>query len=189
MPLADSLRAHSPADPREARDKERILDFIERHPEPFDRRIREGHLTGSAFVVSSAGDRVLLLRHKKLGRWLQPGGHADPGERSGDAVALREAIEETGILGLTPCPGAPRPLDVDVHEIPARGGEPAHLHLDLRYLFVAPDGAFLRRAALESDALRWFGWDELDALALDPGVVRALAKARRIMSAGDRRAP
>lgn len=179
--LLGALRAHVPWDDQEARHRQRILEFVERHAEPFDRRIEEGHLTGSAFVVSSAGDRVLLLRHKKLGRWLQPGGHADPGERSGEAVALREALEETGIFGLTPHAEAPRPLDVDVHEIPARGDEPAHLHLDLRYLFVAPEAAALTRAAEESDALRWFGWDELGALDLDPGIVRALAKVLRIM--------
>lgn len=179
--LLAALRAHVPWDDQEAKHRQRILDFVGRHAEPFDRRIEEGHLTGSAFVASNAGDRVLLLRHKKLGRWLQPGGHADPGERSGEAVALREAVEETGIFGLTPHAGAPRPLDVDVHEIPARGDEPAHLHLDLRYLLVAPDGAGLRRAVEESDALRWFSWDELGALDLDPGIVRALAKARRIL--------
>lgn len=183
MSLAGALRSHDPADARERGDRARILDFIARHPDPFDRRIAEGHLTGSAFVVSAAGDRVLLLRHRKLGRWLQPGGHADPGEKSGEEVALREAVEETGLLGLALHATAPRPLDVDVHEIPARGGEPAHLHLDLRYLCVAPGGADLRRAAEESDELRWFGWDELGPLDLDPGVVRALAKAREIIGA------
>src|SRR5919106_547396 len=100
----------------------------------------------------AAGDRVLLLHHRKLGRWLQPGGHADPGESSGETVALREAREETGLAGLNLHPQAPRPFDVDVHDIPARGGEAAHQHLDLRYLVVAPAGAglapFLRGARL-----------------------------------------
>ncbi len=181
MPLLDSLLAHSPADAREARDLRLILDFVSRQPDPFDRRIVEGHLTGSAFVVSPPGDRVLLLRHKKLGRWLQPGGHADAGERAGEAVALREAVEETGIEGLALHGSAPRPLDVDVHQIPARGEEPAHLHLDLRYLLVAPAVATLRRVPDESDDLRWFGWNELRGLDLDAGVVRALAKARRVL--------
>lgn len=180
--LAEILTRHVPADAEEAADVERIRDFVRRHADPFDRRIREGHLTGSALVVAAGGDRVLLLHHRKLGRWLQPGGHADPGETDGEEVALREAREETGIEGLVFHPEAPRPLDVDVHDIPARGGEPAHEHLDLRYLVLAPDGASeLTAAPAESRVLRWARWDELEALGLDHGLRRALAKARRIL--------
>ena len=180
MDLAHSLRRHRPSDGDEAADLARILAFIARHPDPFDRRVAEGHLTGSALVISAAGDRVLMLHHRKLDRWLQPGGHADPGETSGEEVALREAFEETGIAGLALHPTAPRPLDVDVHDIPARGGEPAHEHLDLRYLVVAPEGAVISPAMAERRDLRWFAWDEVDALGPDPGLRRALAKARRI---------
>ncbi|HJS57239.1 MAG TPA: NUDIX hydrolase, partial [Vicinamibacteria bacterium] len=178
---APGLLRHTPADRREAEDLLRILRFIETHADPFDRGIVEGHLTGSAIVVSAGGDRVLLLHHRKLARWLQPGGHADPGERIGEAVALREAREETGIEGLALHDRAPRPLDVDVHDIPARGDEPAHEHLDLRYLVVAPDGAEARLKAEESRAIRWFRWDELGPLDLDPGLQRALKKVRDVL--------
>jgi len=184
--LARALRAHRPADEQEARDRDRIVDFVARHPDPFDRANAEGHLTGSAVVVSARGDRVLLLHHRKLERWLQPGGHGEPGETSGEVVALREALEETGIGGLALHPVAPRPLDLDVHDIPARGEDPAHEHLDLRYLVVAPDGAEVSPDLAELRELRWVTWDEVDALSPDPGLVRALGKARRLVEGGGR---
>ena len=182
MNLAGVLARYVPADAEEAAHARFILDFVGRYPQPFDRRITEGHLTGSAVVASAHGDRVLLLHHRKLQRWLQPGGHADPGELAGEAVALREAWEETGIPGLSLHPGAPRPLDVDVHAIPAFGSEPAHAHLDLRYLVIAPLHDTIARSAVETSDARWFEWDELATLDLDRGLVRALAKARRLLA-------
>jgi 8-oxo-dGTP pyrophosphatase MutT (NUDIX family) len=182
--LARALARHRPADDEEAADLARIRSFVAAHPDPFDRRIVEGHLTASAVVASAAGDRVLLLHHRKLDRWLQPGGHGDPGETAGETVALREALEETGIAGLALHPTAPRPLDVDVHDIPARKAEAAHEHLDLRYLVLAPADAALTLAPEESHDLRWFAWDEVGGLGLDRGLVRLLGKARAILAAG-----
>ncbi len=179
--LADALRRHAPADEEEARDRDLILEFVHRHEYPFDRGIAEGHLTGSAMTVSADGTRVLLLHHRKLDRWLQPGGHGDPGETTGEEVALREAFEESGIAGLSLHPRAPRPLDVDVHDIPARGNEPAHEHLDLRYLVVAPEGATVAPDLAELHEIRWVPWDEVDALGPDHGLRRALAKARAVV--------
>jgi len=178
LALAEALRRHRPRDTQEAGDLAEILAFVTRHANPFDRAIADGHLTGSALVLAEGGDRVLLLFHRKLGRWLQPGGHAEAGEADGEAVALREAREETGIEDLRLHPSAPRPLDVDVHLIPARPREPAHKHLDLRYLVLAPGDAMTRLVPAEARALRWFGWAELSALDLDPGLRRALATAR-----------
>ena len=176
--LVRSLLELAPADAEEAGDRDQIVAFVKRHERPFDRAILEGHLTGSAITVSADGTRVLLLHHRKLGRWLQPGGHGDPGETTGEQVALREALEESGIEGLTLHPRAPRPLDVDVHDIPARGPEPAHQHLDLRYLVVAPERARLRPELGELNEIRWVPWDETEPLGPDHGLRRALRKAR-----------
>ena len=179
--LVDALETLIPYDPEEAGDRDRILAFVRKHEKPFDRRIAEGHLTGSAITVSADGRRALLLHHRKLDRWLQPGGHGDPGESTGEEVALREAREETGLQGLALHPHAPRPLDVDVHEIPARPGEPAHEHLDLRYLVVAPADATLAPDMAELHALRWVEWVQVPSLSPDHGLRRALAKAEALV--------
>ena len=179
--LVRSLLELEPADAEEAGDRDQIVAFVRRHERPFDRAIPEGHLTGSAITVSADGTRVLLLHHRKLDRWLQPGGHGDPGETTGEQVALREALEESGIEGLTLHPRAPRPLDVDVHDIPARGAEPAHQHLDLRYLVVAPERSRLLPELAELNEIRWVAWDETEPLDPDHGLRRALRKARALV--------
>src|SRR5699024_10792704 len=117
---------------------------------------RPGHLTGSAVVVDSIGERALLMLHAKLGRWFQPGGHAD-GDMNLAAVALREATEETGMADLRIALPA---IDVDIHEVEPPTEDP-HLHLDLRFLVIAPEGA-REEANEESLALRWVDTHQID---------------------------
>ena len=116
----------------------------------FERSHLAGHFTGSAWVVSADGQRTLLMHHRKLDRWLQPGGHAD-GDVDLARVALREAGEETGVAGLVLDGDI---FDIDRHRIPARGNEPAHWHHDVRYVVRAgADEAFVVND--ESRALAW----------------------------------
>lgn len=178
MSIADLLRTYEPHDDMERGHLARFRSFIAHYEWPFDRAIVEGHLTGSAFILDASLRHVLLLHHLKVGKWLQPGGHADLGETDAELIALREAREETGIEGLWLHPSVTRPFDLDIHEFPARGADPAHSHLDVRYLVLAPDGAQLTLAVEESSDVRWFEWAELDALRLDPGTQRALRKVR-----------
>src|SRR4249919_4196833 len=125
-------------------------DFAARHPDCCERTCVPGHFTGSAWVVSADGERALLLHHRKLDRWLQPGGHAD-GDGDLASVALREAEEETGLPGLRIEGGV---FDLDRHLIPARGNEPEHFHYDVRFVVRAgADEAFV--VSEESHALAW----------------------------------
>jgi 8-oxo-dGTP pyrophosphatase MutT (NUDIX family) len=153
--------------------RRRVIDLADGAPLLADRTWRPGHLTGSALVVDSEHEHLVLLFHTKLQKWLQPGGHAD-GDTNLMAVALREASEETGIVGLRVDPA---PLDIDVHEVrPPR--EDPHLHLDLRFLVVAPPDAVLV-ANHESTALRWVRWDEIDDFDPDASLKRLSEAAVR----------
>ncbi|MFP4511430.1 MAG: NUDIX hydrolase [Acidimicrobiales bacterium] len=156
----------SGADATVQRHRRQMLRFIDTHPDAAHRSCAVGHLTGSALVIEEGTDRLLLLFHRKLQRWLQPGGHAD-GDANLAAVALREAIEETGIEDLAI---DPTPIDLDVHRV-APPGEPPHDHLDVRYLVMAPGGSF-PAGNHESEALRWVARDELGSLDVDPGMMR-----------------
>ncbi len=181
--------AHSPADAEEEASRETILAFLDSGGNVFDRRrYAPGHLTGSAFILDASGKNLLLVHHARLDRWLQPGGHGEPGETDPYAVAIREAQEETGITGLQSClstdggtgrrgDGAMRPFDLDVHAIPARKNEPAHLHLDIRYLFVTPAG--IRPAAsAESRGIAWKPLLSLLNFSTDASIRRTVSKIR-----------
>jgi 8-oxo-dGTP pyrophosphatase MutT (NUDIX family) len=122
---------------------------------------------------------VLLVHHRKLGRWLQPGGHAD-GEADLLQVALREAREETGLARLATRPGGD-PLDLDIHEIPAHGDEPPHLHLDVRFLLVAAAGE-TPRASEESTAVRWVPRDRLGDFSDEESLHRMERRTREVLS-------
>jgi 8-oxo-dGTP pyrophosphatase MutT (NUDIX family) len=133
--LEKILRAHVASDDREEADRVAMLRLLVELEEPTARDQERAHFTASAFVVDESCERVCLVEHAKLGRLLQPGGHVEPTDVSLEAAALREALEETR-LDLDFHPNAPRPFDLDIHEIPERPGEPAHFHLDVRYLLV-----------------------------------------------------
>jgi len=159
---------------------ERVGAFVRAHPDCFLRSCREGHITGSAWILSADHRHALLTDHRKLGRWLQLGGHCD-GESDPRQVALQEAREESGMqrFRFLPDGGDPLPLDLDVHPIPAHGDEPAHLHLDVRFLLVAEAGQALRASA-ESKELRWFERARLTEHVDEESLLRLERRAREI---------
>lgn len=182
--LIRTLEQHHPEDAQERADLERLRRAARELADPFSREQSGAHFTASALIVDPEGRRVCLIHHAKLSRWLQPGGHCEPAdEGSMEQAALREVKEETG-LDVSLHEHAPRPLDVDAHRIPARKAEPAHDHLDVRYLVVARDPEALRHDPAESHGARWMGWEEAMTAADEPGLRRLLAKGLRCVQRG-----
>ncbi len=118
---------------RYSAEKDRVSRYLQllKHADAFQRTHLPGHITGSAFIVSSDFKQTLLVHHAKLNRWLQPGGHAD-GDTDVVRVAMREANEETGLKHLEIL--TRDIFDLDIHPIPARKDFPSHDHYDIRYV-------------------------------------------------------
>ena len=173
--LKARLAAYRRRWPQESETVTRFESFVDAHPDCFHRSCRVGHITGSAWLVDAADTRVLLTHHRKLGRWLQFGGHSD-GDPDTLAVALREAREESGL----PVRALDEAIfDLDVHMIPTRGSEPAHQHYDVRFLLVAEHERFRKND--ESHALEWVPADGIRSLTEEESVLRMARKweARR----------
>ncbi|NLU79410.1 NUDIX domain-containing protein [Micromonospora sp. HNM0581] len=143
------LTGWTPTSPDAAKSRDRTLGLLETGPTAMGREHRVGHVTASTLVFDATGTRVLLCLHGKLHKWVQLGGHCEPGDRTLVDTALREATEESGIAGLRI---DPTPIDVDVHQVTCQGGS---LHHDVRFAVFAPAGA-TERVSAESEALGWF---------------------------------
>lgn len=176
------LSRYERAWPTESAIVARFRAFVAGHADCLLRTCLPGHITASAWILSPAADEVLLTHHRKLGRWLQLGGHVD-GEARIELAALREAQEESGMLEFAFLPVASQelvPLDLDVHTIPARANEPQHEHWDVRFLLqAAPDQPLVLSA--ESKELRWVPVQELGRLTTEPSVLRLQHKAAAVL--------
>ncbi len=205
-PLLDMLDCYRRANPGEDDVVDQIAELVHSHTDCFDRTCRPGHITGAAWILSPDRRRVLLTHHRKLGRWLQLGGHAD-GDPHVDRVALREAREESGIddfdfvsrkgvrtilqwkgsgaISLAKNSSDPFsllvPLDVDVHPIPARRDAEGHVIEDAHEHH---DIRFLLvahphqpvRASSESYDVGWFTPEEVRRLTQEESVLRMMDK-------------
>jgi 8-oxo-dGTP pyrophosphatase MutT (NUDIX family) len=168
------LEAYQPSTSAEAEHLASILELLSTKPTAFDRtEYRPGHITASAFVVHPSEPAAALMKHRKIGRWLQPGGHVEPDDGDIESAARREVEEEVGItqlisLGVT---------DVDVHVFPERADQPQHLHLDVRIGFVAGSDELVDRG--ESDGVRWASFSEMKQME------ESLARPARTLEAMD----
>ena len=189
-PFRELLSAYVPADEREREFVVRMQELVLQDA-PFQRQsFAPGHFTASAFVLDPSRLSLLLILHKKLGLWLQPGGHVEPADDRAFTAARREVAEETGIGELSPLLAGEQIFDVDIHRIPARREEPAHEHFDVRFAFVAGS-----RALAENDEVadaRWVPLAEVARVTGDESVLRAVRKLLElaiVLGGGTRRPP
>ena len=159
--------------------RSRILQWLDEHDDALYRTCLKGHLTGSAVIIDPTRPATLLIHHKKLKMWLQPGGHAD-GQGDLAQVALREATEETGLTSLKVLSPA---IDLDIHTIPERGDEPEHLHLDVRFLVIAPAGSVASPDEMETMGAIWVSQDDPDGLIASDELRRLIDRAFFVASA------
>ncbi|HEY4230230.1 MAG TPA: NUDIX hydrolase [Thermoanaerobaculia bacterium] len=182
--LLAALEGHAAASDEEAASLVRILSFLREPAEPFarDSSNPKGHITASAVIARPDASEFLLVHHRKLSRWLQPGGHTEISDASAFDAALREAREETGISRFE-TPLGRTILDVDVHAIPPHQRDPAHSHFDVRYLLTSTEAARDHAASAEDPdrPMRWVSLEAARALNVDPSLTRALEKARAVL--------
>lgn len=151
------------------------ISFVEQNATCFERYNLTGHITGSAWILSPDGKKALLTHHKKLGSWLQLGGHSD-GDSDTWNVSLREAQEESGIMDIKFV--SHDIFDIDVHTIPEnpKKNEPIHLHYDVRFLLQTASEDFV--VSDESNNLKWVSLAEISKMEdlLNQSVKRMIEK-------------
>ncbi|HTX36602.1 MAG TPA: NUDIX domain-containing protein [Bryobacteraceae bacterium] len=179
--VAALVRAFSdPADGEALKSRELILLLLECGPAPLSRyTFTPGHITCSGLVLAPDGERVLLVHHRRLDRWLLPGGHVEPDDPEIWDAARREVVEETGAV-LAPNPPVDALVGVDVHGIPMHGRQPYHLHHDLTFFFQAVSEEF--HVSEESRAVAWCAPSAFDAYSLPVSIRRAWSRVRKLSS-------
>jgi 8-oxo-dGTP pyrophosphatase MutT (NUDIX family) len=170
--LLEKLQRYRSKYPDETAETDRYIRFVFAHTDCFERSLLEGHVTGSGWLVNQAGTHVILTHHRKLNRWLQPGGHAD-GDTDVMLVARKELEEETGLLEFDALDA--EVFDLDIHPIPERKGVPEHFHYDARFVFRVT-GSEEYVVSEESHDLQWVSIENLGEYTNEESVLRMARK-------------
>lgn len=172
------LDGYEPFDQDEDLFYKKINSFVFENDNIFGRNNLEGHITCSAWVIDASSIKVLLIHHKKLNLWFQPGGHVEDEDVSLMEASRREIVEETGINNLQLL--YPKIFDIDVHFIPESKGVPGHWHYDVRFLFRALDDSLI----LNTEELSGIKWIHLSKAIDQPeckNVLRMIQKTQKYM--------
>tara|TARA_E500000331_G_scaffold356749_1_gene416061 strand:+ start:345 stop:896 length:552 start_codon:yes stop_codon:yes gene_type:complete len=164
--------------PDEQETVNQMVSFVEANKDCFERTLSIGHITGSAWLMDENYERALLTHHRKLDRWLQPGGHAD-GQSNVLAVAMRESEEESGLAEIEPVSDSL--FDIDIHLIPARGNEAEHFHYDCRFLLRSV-GSDQYTVSEESDDLAWILLSDMASYTSEVSITRMVDKVRSYLT-------
>lgn len=168
----DLLNNYHPLFQEEQSFKQRMLEFIRQYPDCFERSLEVGHLTASSWLLNKHHTHALLMHHTKLDKWFQLGGHCDGNSNVLD-VAIKEAQEESGIMGIEPL--SREIFDIDIHLIPANKKEKEHYHYDVRFLLhVTSDEDFVQNS--ESKELRWISKNRIELPTHERSVTRMFDK-------------
>ncbi len=176
QPLLSLLKSYSSKYPEELHTTKAFINFVQSNPDCFLRSLVTGHVTGSAWIVDRNFSSCLLIHHRKLDRWLQPGGHAD-GCTDIRSVSRKEAEEETGLSSLKMVNQSI--FDIDIHTIPARKSEPEHLHYDVRFLFTADVNEPMTESP-EIKNIAWKAFSETEELIeANDSILRMIRKSKK----------
>jgi len=175
----EELKQYIPHTEEEIIFKSNMLKLLElKGDKAFSRNNIEAHFTASAWIINPTTQEVLLIHHKKLNKWLQPGGHAD-GEKDLEKVARKEAIEETNLKNLRLISN--EIFDIDIHLIPANKGIPDHYHFDIRFVYFCSSKENTQ-INHESNAFRWIDINKVESLTKEPSISRMVKKSKTILN-------
>lgn len=156
--------------------KQQIIDFLNNDEVFLGKGNKDGHITGSSWIVSRDRKKALLTYHRKLNKWLQLGGHTEENEDIVEA-ALREAKEESGLSNIKCL--SEKVFDIDVHVIPERKDEKEHFHYDIRFIFQADDEEILQISS-ESKDLKWVSLDQINSFSESKSILRMVEKTQEL---------
>ena len=175
--LIRDVEKHIAYDLKEAKAKQKILEFLYSNDNFAGRDNKIGHITGAAWIVSKDRKKVLLTHHLKLNMWVQLGGHVD-GDESILETAIRESREESGLTSLKVL--SEDIFDVDVHLFPRRGKVDEHYHFDIRYLLEADENEEIRPQISETKSIKWVPLEDVPKYSFEENIWRMADKTKNI---------